>query len=140
MKQLQPIYLVCGTPGSGKTWVCRQLADKFTYVPHDDYPVQHYGKALMLAAETSDKPVIGEGPFRITVLVDELLPLNRRVRPFFIVEQPHIVKARYEAREHKPILSQHLTRIDRMIELSHEFGRPMGTSAEILQMLKEEKV
>ncbi len=54
----QKIYLVCGVPGSGKTWVCKQLTDKFQYVAHDDYPVAQYSSALYKEAQNATKSLI----------------------------------------------------------------------------------
>jgi hypothetical protein len=32
------LYIVTGIPGSGKSWVCNQLKDKFNYVSYDESP------------------------------------------------------------------------------------------------------
>lgn len=134
---MKTIYLVCAVPGSGKTWVCERAAHRFTYVPHDSYPVASYGSALMQSARTSDKPILAEAPFRISVLIEELKSRGAIVKPYFIIESPNTVKSRYEGREHKPIPKQHLTRINTVIARVSQYNAPSGNSAEVLKMLLE---
>src|SRR4051812_36514432 len=99
MSKPQPIYLVCGVPGSGKTWVCDQLKDHFDYVPHDSYLIAQYADALIKRAEHSDRPVLGEAPFRISLLIDQIRKEGIQCRAYFVIEPEHTVKARYEKRE-----------------------------------------
>lgn len=133
----QPIYLVCGVPGSGKTWVCSKLKDNFKYIPHDSYAVGGYAYALKKAASTSDKPILGEAPFRISVLIHELEDSGLDVRTYFILEHERVIKMRYESRENKPIPKQHLTRVKTVRDRSIDYGDYVGTSDEILALLKK---
>lgn len=112
---MQPIYLLCGVPGSGKTWVATQL-NQFSYVPHDKYPVADYHKHLLASARHSNKPVLGEAPFRISVLVDHLKDQGAEVKTYYISEPEIVVKSRYEARDKKDIPKQHLTNLKRYNE------------------------
>lgn len=101
------IYLICGAPGSGKTWVAKQLADKATWVPHDKHAVGEYYKAL-LAADGQGKQVIGEAPFRASVLIGQLQKAGAKVQPIYISEPDSVIAERYAQREGKPIPTQHL--------------------------------
>ena len=56
----QPIvYLVCGASGSGKSWVCNQLAQHMQYVNYDQTPKKIAREALKKATKPSlyDPPV-----------------------------------------------------------------------------------
>jgi len=99
---MKPIYLVCGVPCSGKTWVCSQLTDKFNYIPHDNYTVETYSTVLLNAAQTSDKPIIAEAPFRVSILLNELRQKGLTVHEYYIVEDLNIVTQRYLQRTGKP--------------------------------------
>ena len=56
------LYLICGVSGSGKTWVCKQLTNKYNYVPHDLNFANIY-QAISIAAQKSKNPIITECPF-----------------------------------------------------------------------------
>jgi hypothetical protein len=126
------VHLIIAVPGSGKTWVCNQLKDKFTFVPHDDYPIAAYGRALIQAARTSHKPVLAEAPFRASLLVDELENAGLRVEQHYLIEHPHVVRQRYEMREGKPIPKQHMTNLTRYAARAR---RPV-TATQLLERLK----
>jgi len=58
------LVIVCGPSGSGKSWVCNQLSDKYLYVSFDKVPKeQHLFKIMQLARQNPDKPVLYD-PFR----------------------------------------------------------------------------
>lgn len=132
----QPIYLVCGVSGSGKSWVCKQLADKFAYVPHDQFFATH-SKVVMETADRASKPVITEVPFGERLLAECLTQLRYKCIIYFVVEKPEVVKARYEKRENKPIPQSALTRAGTLINRAIEWNAPYGTSQEILTKLRE---
>lgn len=132
-----PIYLVCGVPGSGKTWVCEQLRGDFLYVSHDDYIGEDYAKAVLTAAKTAHKPVLADCPFAERILRDRLEKGGFTVLPYFIVEDGQTVRRRYEARENKPIPSAHITRSISIKTRAEEWRAPFGKSHEVLQMLKK---
>lgn len=135
MSKTQDVFLVCGVPGSGKTWVCEQLTDDFDYVPHDDYLVSAYGPALISRAKNSDKPVLGEAPFRISVLIQELRKAGIKCHPYFIIEPDYKAKSQYEARENKPMPKMHMTRMATVRQRARDFGTASGTSNQVLEML-----
>lgn len=128
---MQPIILICGVPGSGKTWACKQVEDKYWYVPHDDFPVADYHKALLKAARMGDKPILGECPFRVSVLIEELRDAGGIVHPYYIVEDEATTIKRYEARTDKTIPKMHLTNLRKYAERGPSF-----TSEDMLKYLK----
>jgi hypothetical protein len=139
---MQPIYLICGVPGSGKSWCINQLKSKFEVLEHDTFigylPKDAYCRALIKLAKIADKPILGDCPFMISVLIEALIAKGADVRPYFIIELPHIVKSRYESRELKTIPKQHITRIATVVERAAQYKAPKGTSKEVLEMLKKE--
>lgn len=152
----QPVYLVCGVPGSGKTWVCRQLKDKFTYVPHDqcwkhptkkpdaskDNPewapgaVSTHVECVVKAVKEGLKPVITESPFNERAVKEELEAKGVTVRPYFVIEAPETARKRYEKRESKKYPKHFYSRAKSIETRAKEWSVPSGTSEEVLEMLK----
>lgn len=138
--KVQPVYLVVGCPGSGKSWVCDQLKDQFHYVHHDLYmdmtgPV--YVHEIIKAATTSDKPVLAEAPFSISKTKDPLEAHGIKVIPVFIAEDPEVITDRYKNREKKPIPKGHLTRQNTYAQRAKLWKAFSGTSSEVLAHLKQ---
>lgn len=133
---MQPVYLVCGVPGSGKTWCARQMADRWDYVPHDLHYKNH-ADVVIHAAKIGKRPVITECPFAERELRDKLSQAGVPVIPYFVVEDPNTVKERYEKREGKPIPKNNLTRALSIRDRAKEWNAPMGTSGAILALLKQ---
>ena len=134
------IYLIVGTPGSGKTWVCNQLEDQYNYLPHDDFAGQKDGAYVMAAArlaDFSDKPVLIETPFSVSKIREPLLKRGFDVVPVFIIESEAVTSQRYEKREGKQIIPGHLSRIKTYIERAAELNAFSGTSEEVLKHMKE---
>lgn len=132
----QPIYLIVGAPGSGKTWVCNQLKDRFEYLPHDTFPNDKtYVSAVHKLQGTATKPILIETPFSVSQILE---PLSKHftVVPVFIIETPSLTQLRYESRENKPIPQGHLTRIQTYIQRAKELNAFSGTSKEVLDHLK----
>jgi hypothetical protein len=136
------IYILVGTPGSGKTWIAKQLIDRFTFVPHDSYKTPNtYVEAIRLEATRSNKPILCETPFTLSFYTDSLSGFE--VKPIFIIETPEVTQGRYESRfretgHGQPIMPKgHLTRIDTYHKRAHELGAPMGTSSAMLDYLKK---
>lgn len=134
----QPVLLICGVSGSGKTWVCRQLADKFTYVPHDVF-FEAIPQVVAHAAKNSTKPIITECPFGERLIRESMEKRGLRVVPFFVIEEPSLVRARYMAREKKELPKNAWTRATSIIERAKEWGAISGTSTEILNYLRDLK-
>lgn len=131
---MQPLYLVCGVPGSGKTWVCKQLSDKFYYVPHDQYYKNH---ALILTkvCATANKPVITECPFAERVLREDLEKSGIKVIPYFVVEEPTLIAKRYEQREGKPFPKNNFTRASSIVTRAKEWQAYFGSSESVFNTL-----
>jgi hypothetical protein len=135
------VTVVVGTPGSGKTWVTRQLADSHTVVEHDVHGLrdaESYARAIAAHAASS-KPVVAEAPFSLSKLTEALERRGFEVKPVFITESAATTRKRYEAREGKPIPQGHLTRIEAFKQRAAEQGAPAGTASEILNYLKTGK-
>lgn len=136
----QPIYLVVGTPGSGKTWVCKQLETKFAYLSHDDFINQSsvdYTNAAARLADYSNVPILIETPFSVSKIVEPLMKRGFVVIPVFIIETEEVTSKRYEDREGRPIIQGHLSRIATYINRAREMGAFKGTSQEVLDYLKK---
>ena len=135
----QAVLLLCGVPGSGKTWVMSQLGDKYAIVHNDDYigyGHEHRASVVSLCAD-GDRPVLVDCPFGERPFREALENCGLEVYPFFIVEEPHVVAERYEAREGEPVSKATLTRAETIIERAAEWNVPRGTSQEILEHLRE---
>jgi hypothetical protein len=139
------IFILVGSPGSGKTWVANQLRDKYTYVAHDSYGLKsskEYLMAISAHAHASDKPIVCETPFSLSQIQKPLLERGYEVQPVFILEEPSVTRQRYEMRYQTHKIGQkqmpqgHLTRIETYKERAKELNAPSGTSAEILDYMR----
>lgn len=152
---MQPVYLVIGVPGAGKTWVCKQLGNKFTWIPHDrcwkhptkkpteeDNPewatgaVSTHLETILEASKSSLRPVITEVPFAERTLKEQIEAKGIQVIPYFVIEGPYVCKDRYQLREKKPYPKANFTRAITIKERADEWGAPQGTSAEVLSLLR----
>lgn len=139
------IYIIAGTPGSGKTWVCNQLENKFRVVHHDEHlqggftgfgGELGYVKELARQARIGERPVLGETPFSLSKIMEPLQGMGFEVKPVFILESESVTSQRYLDRMGKRIPKGHLTRIRTYRLRSKELNAPAGTSREILEYLK----
>jgi hypothetical protein len=135
----QKIYLIAATPGSGKTWVCEQLKDNFTHVPHDEYMKQKgnaYMDAIMSKAIMSSKPILAETPFSVSKFTEYLPSKGFQLEVVFIVESEEVTADRYLKRTGQEILEGHLSRIRTYKERAKELKAFSGTSEQVLEYLK----
>jgi len=137
------IYLLCGVPGSGKTWVIDQLFNcrppiGFTSIEHDSVSrEQLLSLAKSLYPPTHMKRnVIIDCPFDERSLRSELEHLNLKVTPLFIVEHPKVIEARYFKREGKRPSQSILTRAETIMNKVREWNAFYGTSQEVLDFLR----
>lgn len=135
---MRKVYLLCGVSGAGKTWVCKQLKDKFHYIPHDEH-YKDFTKATLNAALSADKDIITECPFGERLVRQELEKYNIKVIPYFVIEPPEVVEKRYFERENKPVQKAALTRATTIVNRADEWKAPRGKSDEVLKMLNEIK-
>ena len=131
---MNKVYLIIGSPGSGKTWVCEQAPKTLTYVPHDDYTSESkFVKDLIKGAQTKD--TVGEIPFGLSVIEASLEAAGVKVIPLFILEKESVISSRYFLREKKIIPPGHLTRQKTYATRAKEKGAFTGTSEEVLKQL-----
>ncbi len=134
---MKPVYLLCGVPGSGKTWVAMKLEDRFNYFENDDFIGRgDYGAELIRASRKSEKPILATCPFAERELKERLESNGVTVIPVFITEDPHVVKKRYEARELRSIPPQHLTRAVSIKKRAVDWCAIRGTASQVLDELK----
>lgn len=132
-----PVYLLVGVPASGKTWVAKQLLDRFELVANDDYIGKDYVGAILKASRREEgKPVLAEAPFSVSQVVDPLKAAGRKVIPVFILETEQKLTARYFEREGGQIPQGHITRQGTYEVRAKAMDAFSGTSAEVLEHLK----
>jgi hypothetical protein len=110
--------------------------EKFAYIPHDMYLNNHL-EVIIETARHAKNPIITECPFAERILVEGLHQKLVKVIPYFVIERPEVVKARYEKRENKPISKSALTRASTILQRAIEWNAPYGTSQQILTKLQE---
>lgn len=138
---MQNIYLLVGVPGSGKTWVTRQLQGKFEIIQHDDYidkslPSDAYLQSILRKAKVTTRPILIETPFSISQYMEPLQRAGHRVIPVFILESHYVVKERYETRDGKQFPRMHESRQATYMIRARKGGHFFGTSEQVLQHLK----
>lgn len=129
------LYLLCGVSGSGKTWVCKQLANEFNYVPHDE----HYSNIYAVCAHAafgSSKPIITECPFGERIQRENFRDMGFDVEAVFVIEHPDLIARRYAQREGRPIRKEAYTRASSIVNRAREWGGFYGTSQQVLDYLK----
>lgn len=153
------VVLVVGVSGSGKSWVCRQLTDKYHYLPHDRCWTHPHAKpkegidvewgpkgcqsthlpSIIEEASKADRPLITEVPFGERKLREDLQNAGMHVTVVFVIEDPEIVAKRYLARERRPLAKAALSRAKSIVERAKEWRAFYGTSAEVLSHLRDLK-
>lgn len=135
------VYMVVGCPGSGKSWVCNQIKDHFTFVHHDAYIGMEggtYVKEILKEAQTAKKPLLIEAPFSISQIADPLKAQGFNIHYAFIQEHPLTISTRYLDREKKKIPQGHLTRQETYLKRAKELGAFHGTSRQVMDHLLKE--
>jgi len=124
------LYIVAGCSGSGKSWVCKQLTDKFEYISYDSNRKKNY---LDLLLRPSDKPKLYDMPIRISTFL-KLHSDKFDITVVFILEQDEVVKQRIEARG--GVWTKYISRRNRiMARRAAKYGAFSGTSQEVLDHL-----
>lgn len=140
MSEKKKVYLVVGCPGSGKSYVCEKVKDKFNFIHHDLFIGMAggtYVKEILKKANDSDKPLLCEAPFSISQIKTPLEEAGLDVVPVFIQELPLTIKTRYWQRENKEIPNGHLTRQNTYAQRAKEWNAFQGTSDEVLEHLRK---
>jgi gluconate kinase len=153
---MQPVILVCGVAGAGKSWICRQLKDDYHYVAHDrcwshptaspaegdDVPWGPPGSksthlpSLIGAARSAHKTVLTEVPFGERQLKEDLEREGIVVQPVFVVEDPVVIRKRFMAREGSLPSKGVMTRLAGLQSRAQQWRVFWGTSDEVLAYLK----
>lgn len=154
---MKRVFLIVGVPGSGKTWVCKQVTDKFHYVAHDRcwrhptlFPDKNdpdpkfpsgakstHVETIVYESRLTDKPIITECPFNEREISSEMQRKGLVVIPIFIVETPLTIKRRYEQRDGKPIPEHFMTRANSIKGRAIEWRARFGTSEQVVTLLRE---
>lgn len=131
------VFAVVGCPGSGKTWVCEKLRDKFKYIAHDDHisPGANYVNAI-LSKVAESSPILIEIPFSISQIKEPLERAGVRLTTLFILEDDRVISDRYFKRTGKSIPKGHLTRQRTYAQRAIESNSFTGTAHEVLEHLK----
>lgn len=127
------IIVLAGAFGAGKTWVCRQLAHLFDYVPFDEFR-DSLRSEVILRTTTSKKPIIVD-PSICASSWKTLSLLGYRVILCVIVEDVGVVADRIKSRGgvvNVKAISKRCRRMDALARLADA----RGTSDEMLNMLK----
>lgn len=132
--------MVVGCPGSGKSYVCDKLTDKFNYVRNDDHITpgsKPYVDAILEAADESKKPLLIEAPFSISQVKEPLEKKGFDVECVYIIEDHRVIADRYKKRDSKEIPKGHLTRQNTYLQRAKNSKAFTGTSDEVLEHLKK---
>lgn len=129
----QDLFLVAGCPASGKSWVCDQLADKFSYISYDGISKNYHVYELL---KNNHKPLLYDPTIKISTFTKRYGHLFN-IRLIVIVEDESIINSRMINRGGK-ITNTIKRRMLRMSNLSKkcEF---VGTSSEVLDYLNKKK-
>ena len=131
IKNKQDLYLICGAPASGKTWVCNQLMDMFNYISFDNINKNYHVYKLLMA---NDKPLLYDPTIKISTFTKyygHLFNIKRVV----IIESLDTIQNRMKLRKGK-VTKTINNRIQRMQQLSN--GAVFsGTSDQVLEYLKK---
>lgn len=151
------VYLVCGVSGSGKSWVCRQLKEKFSYVPHDRCWTHPNAKpdeealdpkwgppgsksihvdVVSAISKMTPRPILTECPFAERKVREELEAKGLKVIPVFVIEPAETVAERYQAREGKPLPKAAFTRASSILDRAKEWSAFHGTANQVLEHLR----
>lgn len=131
------VYLLCGLPASGKTWVCERL--DWHYVPNDAFIGNEAGLIanVLMKVRLRSKPTITDCPFGERQRLEAFMRQGLQVKPYFIIEPAHVLIERYKKRHHAPLKQAYFeTRARSIRERAVEWKAPWGTSSEILALLK----
>ena len=134
------IYIVCGVPGSGKTWVLSHLekvskdtSSRVSFVHHDDFIGRPDAfRSEILRWHLGGDHVVADCPLQVRGLLATISAI-----PVFVIPDPVITAAQYEYRERRAIPKQHLGRIPHMRKLASDYGAFVGDSTNVLKHLKE---
>lgn len=121
------VYMVCGVSGSGKSWVCNQLAAHVKYVP-----VDKMGHIL-----PTEELELHDRVIKISTTIKKWRLLGIEVVPVFILGDFLKVKKQLVGRGGR-ITKSLYSRWKRMVSLERKYSAFTGDSAEVLKWLRAE--
>jgi len=133
------IYMLVGSPGTGKSYVAEHLKNEFEYIPHDGegfYGGAKYLQEINKKSLTAKRPLLIETPFSMSQLKEPLEKQGHKVIPVFIQESERTVALRYHARG-KLMPAGFEARQRTYAERAKAGGHFQGTSEQVLQHLKK---
>lgn len=89
------IYVVTGAPGSGKSWVCDNLANQYSYISYDDFPKESH--LQLIFSDNSNKPILYD-PWRKATSFVKRYSGSLDIKLVVIVESLDVVKERILSR------------------------------------------
>ncbi len=132
------VYLLCGLPASGKTYICERLG--WSYVPNDSYMNRESSlvqAVVQIASRARLTPVITDCPFGERVRREMLESMRIQVIPYFVLESVDVLWKRYQARPQRPLKREYfVSRAPGLKQRAIEWRAPHGTSDQILNLLK----
>ena len=128
------ILLVAGPSGIGKSWVCKQLIDKITYVGYDEVKRSIFDDKILHAA-TKDGIVLIDMPIKVSTFIKRNEHLYN-IMPAFIEEDENIHRDRLESRGGK-WKDSIISRRDALKRRAKKYAHFVGTSAQVLHWLEE---
>lgn len=132
----QPIYLLVGVPGTGKSWVCDQLQDQYEVVRHDDFINGGHIAAIMQAADGA-RPVLTETPFSMSRIIEPLTEAGYAVIPVFVIEDEELLERCWDSRGTPfSVRKGHMTRQNTYMDRAKSSGAFCGDSVTVLNYLK----
>jgi group I intron endonuclease len=131
---LPTLYLICGVPGAGKSWVCNQLTN-CSYISFDGNSKKDHLELLQKAGE-SGLPVCYDPTFKISTFIKRHGHLFN-IKAVFIIESDETLKQRIAGRggEWTDSLTK---RIKQITKRSEKYGVFSGTSNEVLSYMLNE--
>lgn len=134
-KRLPVVYLVTGTFGAGKTWVCNQLRDHAHYFAYDlNRERDHLAK--LCNPPDFDRPQLYDRNINVNKFVKDSKGVLD-LRPVFILETEAVVRRRLVSRggEFTPAVAKKIRRMEFLARRHAVFS---GTSDRCLDYLKTE--
>lgn len=126
------LYIVAGCSGSGKSWVCKQLTDKFDYVSYDSNRKKHH---LDLLLAPGSKPKLYDMPIKISTFIKRHSD-QFDIKAVFILETDEAIRTRIEARG--GTWTHYLARRNKIMgRRAAKYGVFSGSSRDVLAYLQD---
>lgn len=128
------VYMVCGTAGAGKSWVCEQLIEQYHYVSFDRVPKKDHVEVIRTASTDNTKLVLYDPNIKISTFIKRHSH-EFDIVPIFIIEDENTIKERLISRGGK--WTEHIGKRMKVMEARNKkYGVFSGTSSEVLDFLR----